>query len=175
MSKLSDFIQIGNSGGDGPVIPPHYVQELHVATAGQQVFNLLNAYVLGYGSLDVMINGIKQTPNTSTYEETNSKRVTLSAGAEAGDAVLFQILKGAGNDSGNVTFVQEVHIATANQTVFNLGNKYQPNGIEVFVNGLLQTPDSGTYEETNALTITLSAGVKAGEPIVFKILKEIEA
>lgn len=171
MSKLSDFIQTGSNGGDGPVIPPHYVQELHVATAGQQVFNLMNDYVLGYGSLDVMINGIKQTPNTSTYEETNSKQVTLSAGAEAGDAVLFQILEGA----GNVTFVQEVHIATANQTVFNLGNKYQPNAIEVFVNGLLQTPDSSTYEETNAMTITLSASVKAGEPIVFKILKEIEA
>lgn len=92
MSNLSDFIKTGNNG-DNPVSPPHYVNELHIATEGQQVFNLMNAYVLGYGSLNVMINGIKQTPNTSTYEETNSKQVTLSAKVKAGDAVLFQILK----------------------------------------------------------------------------------
>lgn len=174
MSKLSDFIQTGSGGGGGDIIPPKYVQELIVATAGQTVFNLMNHYDLGYSTLDVMINGIKQTPNSSTYEETGSDRITLSEAAESGDAVLFQTLKSGGN-IGEATSVQEVHTGTANQKVFNLGNRYQPNGIEVFINGVLQTPDSGTYTQTNPLTITLSEGVKAGEPVVFKILKEIEA
>lgn len=86
MSKLSDFIQ---TGGGGSV----YVQELHTATANQKVFNLKSSYVRGYSTLDVMINGVKQSPNTSTYTETGTKQVTLSAGAESGDEVLFQILK----------------------------------------------------------------------------------
>lgn len=175
MSKLSDFIQTGSGGDGGEIIPPHYVNELHIAKAGQKTFNLLNGYTLGYSNLNVTINGVKQTPNTGTYEETNTKTVNLTAGAEADDQVLFQILKAGGKQSAGTTYLHEVHTAKANQTVFGLGNRYQPGAIEVFVNGVLQTPDSGTYSETNALTITLSEGLKAGETVVFKILKMIEA
>lgn len=175
MSKLSDFIQTGSGGDGGDVIPPHYVSELHVATAGQQVFNLLNHYTVGYSSLDVIINGVKQNPDNNTYEETNSKTVTLAANAEAGDQVLFQILKASGKQPEGITYIQEVHTATAKQTVFALGNRYQPGAIEVFIQGVLQTPGYDTYTETNALTITLSEGLQAGETVVFKILKMIEA
>ena len=175
MSKLSDFIQTGSGGDGGEIIPPHYVSELHIAKAGQQTFNLLNHYTPGYSNLNVLINGVKQTPNTATYEETNSKVVTFTEGTEANDAVLFQILKGSGKNAGDTTYIQEVHTATANQTVFNLGNRYQSGAIEVFINGVLQTPDSSTYQETNALTITFSEGLKASETVVFKILKMIEA
>lgn len=175
MSKLSDFIQTNPSGDGGEIIPPHYVNELHIAKAGQQTFNLLNHYTPGYSNLSVSINGVKQNPDTGTYEETNSKTVTLTTGAEADDEVLFQSLKASGKQSAGTSYLQEVHTATANQTVFGLGNRYQPGAIDVFVNGVLQTPDSSTYSETNALTITLSEGLKAGETVVFKILKMIEA
>ena len=102
MSKLSDFIQTGSGGDGGEIIPPHYVSELHIAKAGQQTFNLLNHYTPGYSNLNVLINGVKQTPNTATYEETNSKVVTFTEGTEANDAVLFQILKGSGKNAGEI-------------------------------------------------------------------------
>ena len=88
MSNLSDFVPTVGSG-----IGSRYVSEIHTATQGQTVFNLTNSYKLGYSSLVVIINGTEQAPQSSTYTETNTKRVTLSAGAEAGDEVVFRILK----------------------------------------------------------------------------------
>lgn len=88
MSNLSDFVPTGG-GGTGS----QYVPEVYTATAGQTVFDLTNSYTLGYSSLVVMINGVVQAPQSSTYTETNTKRVTLSQGAEAGDEVVFRILQ----------------------------------------------------------------------------------
>ena len=88
MSNLSDFVPTGGGGAGA-----EYVSEVHTATAGQTVFNLTNNYTLGYSSLVVMINGVDQAPQSSTYTENNTKRVTLSQGAEVGDEVVFRILQ----------------------------------------------------------------------------------
>ena len=88
MSNLSDFVPTDGSGAGS-----QYVSEVHTATAGQTVFNLTNSYTLGYSTLVVTINGTEQAPQSSTYTETNTKRVTLSQGAENGDEVVFRILQ----------------------------------------------------------------------------------
>lgn len=89
MSNLSDFVPSGEGGGTGS----RYVSEIYTATSGQTVFDLDNNYQLGYSSLVVSINGAEQAPQDSTYTETNTKRVTLSEGAKAGDEVVFRILQ----------------------------------------------------------------------------------
>ncbi|WP_420588187.1 hypothetical protein [Bacterioplanoides sp.] len=89
MSNLSDFVPSGDGGGVGS----RYVSEVHNATSGQTVFDLSNSYTLGYSSLVVCINGAEQAPKSSAYAETNTKRVTLSEGVNAGDEVVFRILQ----------------------------------------------------------------------------------
>ncbi len=68
----------------------------------------------------------------------------------------------------------EEHTATAGQTVFNLTSiTYAPgvNGIQVFINGILQSLT--TYEETDINTITFDDGVNEGDFVTFNIFSFI--
>jgi len=64
--------------------------EKHVATQGQTVFDLAGAYVSGTHVLLVFKNGQLLTI-TDDYAETNNQRVTLTAGADAGDVLIFRV------------------------------------------------------------------------------------
>jgi hypothetical protein len=75
----------------GAIHPVGFVVEEQTATAAQTVFNLtLISYTVGANTLRVFINGVRQYP--SSYSETNTTRVTFSAGLEVGDKVLFEVL-----------------------------------------------------------------------------------
>jgi hypothetical protein len=74
------------NGTSGTVI----LRELHTATAGQTVFNLANTYTPGVNSLLVVVDG-KPLPALVDYAETNSTRVTFTAGLIAGQEVEFII------------------------------------------------------------------------------------
>lgn len=65
-----------------------FTVEVITATASQTVFNLSNPYVVGATSLSVYMNGLRLR-NVVDYVETNSTRVTLTSGAQAGDEVTF--------------------------------------------------------------------------------------
>ena len=59
------------------------------ATSGQTIFNLTNgSYSPGLNLIRVYLNGVRQ-PNTA-YAETNSTRITLVGGVNAGDKVLCE-------------------------------------------------------------------------------------
>jgi hypothetical protein len=75
--------------GDIPTASGSTIREQATATASQTIFNLTNTYTPGANALWVYINGVRQHPGTFT--ETNSTRVTFSAGLNSGDAVLFEI------------------------------------------------------------------------------------
>lgn len=65
-----------------------YNVDPQVATAGQTVFNLANAYTPGANTLSVYLNGLRLTKNAD-YLETSTTSITLTAGAIAGDELLF--------------------------------------------------------------------------------------
>ena len=63
-------------------------QDDQVATAGQTVFNVGFAYIVGANSLSVLVNGSKQIV-TLNYTETTSTIVTFVDGLNVGDIVEF--------------------------------------------------------------------------------------
>ena len=58
-------------------------EEFTVTTAGQTVFSLTNAYVLGY--IDVYLNGVRLS--STDFTETDTSTITLTTGATFGDVV----------------------------------------------------------------------------------------
>lgn len=65
-----------------------YTVQASIATAGQTVFNLTNQYTPGANTLAVYLNGLRLTV-VSDYAETSTSSITLTAGAVAGDELLF--------------------------------------------------------------------------------------
>ncbi|AMB18666.1 tail spike protein [Bacillus phage Eldridge] len=56
-------------------------QVLTATTDGQKVFTITNgSYVVGSETLDVVVKGVWQPPNSGAYTETNSTTITLSEG-----------------------------------------------------------------------------------------------
>jgi hypothetical protein len=83
------------------------IKETLVATSGQTVFNLTTmVYNPGINSLSVYVDGIYQNP--STYTETNSTRITFSAGLHVGAIVDFVALSineiTGGADATTITY-----------------------------------------------------------------------
>ena len=77
---------IWNASGD--ITVTGHSQQLFAATQLQTLFILtLFSYVIGVDSISVYINGILQMPGT--YTETSTTSITLSEGAQVGDAVLI--------------------------------------------------------------------------------------
>lgn len=65
-----------------------YTIQASIATAGQTVFNLTNQYTPGANTLAVYLNGLRLTV-VADYAETSTSSITLTAGAVAGDELLF--------------------------------------------------------------------------------------
>ena len=77
--------------------------ETFTATAGQTVFNLSNSYLQNTNSVNIFVNGVRQ----SAFTETDNNTVTLTNGASVGDEVvviinLYDTVQGS-IDSVNVT------------------------------------------------------------------------
>ena len=67
------------------------IKETQIAISGQTIFNLtVMTYNPGINSLSVYVDGVYQNP--STYTETNSTRITFSAGLHVGAIVDFVAL-----------------------------------------------------------------------------------
>jgi hypothetical protein len=65
---------------------------------------------------------------------------------------------------------EEVQVATAGQTVFNLANSYSPgtNSLTVYVDGVNQYDGSSySYQETNGTTVTFNQGLHVGALVKF--------
>lgn len=77
--------------------------ETFTATAGQTAFNLSNTYLQNTNSVNIFVNGVRQ----SAFTETDNNTVTLTNGASVGDEVvviinLYDTVQGS-IDSVNVT------------------------------------------------------------------------
>ncbi len=86
----------------------------------------------------------------------------------------------SGGSSKPIVIVQlsEAPTATASQTVFNLQNIAYRTGYEdlqLFINGTAQEPSASVYTENSTTRITTSAGLSAGDRIVFNVIRSQES
>ena len=82
----------------------------------------------------------------------------------------YDNVTGINSNFVNYNALEEIQVATAGQTVFNLTNSYQPgtNTLSVFVDGVNQYDGSSySYTETNSTTVTFTAGLHVGALVKF--------
>lgn len=175
MSNLSDFVP--NTGGSDQELVIVQQSEAQTATENQTVFNLQNiTYRTGYDDLQFLINGIAQVPESSSYTENSTTRITTSSGLTAGDRVVFSVTRTAEGESGLQRLI-ELQTATAGQTLFYLTNiqyrlGYQDLTIEI--NGVTQEQSPVAYtESSNSNQVTFLNGLDAGDRLCFSILRII--
>lgn len=139
------------------------IVEKFTATEGQTIFDLANAYTPGNNELQVYIGGILQS-TPENYTETSTTRITFTVGLEAGDFVVVTNFRNL-----NTVIQVEKQNATAGQTLFTLSSiVYQPfsGKLLVFINGVFQTTPEN-YAESSTTTVTFTAGLDAGDFVVF--------
>jgi hypothetical protein len=117
------------------------------------------------GNLDVSVNGTTQQPGTD-YNLNGDQVLFVVAPANAASVL---IRYGAAVVQGAST-AQELIVASDGQTVFTLAAGYAPGQgqVAVYRNGqrLYLTDD---YNETGPNTITTTAGMKAGDKLLFVV------
>ena len=151
----------------------HY---LYNASANQTTFSGTDANneSLTYtaGQILVFLNGVFLDPDD--YTASNGTSIVLDDGAKSSDYLEIISLGGSSGAKITGTSVYEF-TATANQTVLTGSDEngntlsYTPGKILVFLNGVLMDNRTSTdYTETNASTITFSAGLQVSDTIIIK-------
>ena len=151
----------------------HY---LYNASANQTTFSGTDANneSLSYtaGQILVFLNGVFLDPDD--YTATNGTSIVLDDGAKSSDYLEIISLGGSSGAKITGTSVYEF-TATANQTVLTGSDEngntlsYTPGKVLVFLNGVLMDNRTSTdYTETNASTITFSAGLQVSDTIIIK-------
>ena len=151
----------------------HY---LYNASANQTTFSGTDANneSLSYtaGQILVFLNGVFLDPDD--YTASNGTSIVLDDGAKSSDYLEIISLGGSSGAKITGTSVYEF-TATANQTVLTGSDEngntlsYTPGKVLVFLNGVLMDNRTSTdYTETNASTITFSAGLQVSDTIIIK-------
>ena len=151
----------------------HY---LYNASANQTTFSGTDANneSLTYtaGQILVFLNGVFLDPDD--YTASNGTSIVLDDGAKSSDYLEIISLSGSSGAKITGTTVYEF-TATANQTVLTGADEngntlsYTPGKVLVFLNGVLMDNRTSTdYTETNASTITFSAGLQVSDTIIIK-------
>ena len=125
------------------------------------------------GQIAVFLNGVFLDPDD--YTATDGSTVVLDDGAKSSD-YLEIVAWTSGVTSGLITGISNYEFtATANQTVLTGADEngntlsYTPGKVLVFLNGVLMDNRTSTdYTETNASTITFSAGLQVSDTIIIK-------
>jgi Pectate lyase superfamily protein len=82
----------------------------------------------------------------------------------------YDNITGINSNFVNYNALEEIQVATAGQTVFNLTNSYQPgtNTLSVFVDGVNQYDGSSySYTETSSTRVTFASGLHVGALVKF--------
>lgn len=133
---------------------------------GQTEYNLNFSYLVGTGDLLVFSGGVYMEPDED-YIETDPTTITFLVGRSPSERV---VVKRIGADTAAAVKLWEKHIATQDQTLFNLEGTYVvgSKALEVFYQGQLLTPGD-QYNETNENTVTLTFNANADTTLIFKV------
>ena len=167
------IVEVGADSSSEITVMKHY---LYNASANQTTFSGTDANneSLSYtaGQILVFLNGVFLDPDD--YTATNGTSIVLDDGAKSSDYLEIISLGGSSGAKITGTSVYEF-TATANQTVLTGSDEngntlsYTPGKVLVFLNGVLMDNRTSTdYTETNASTITFSAGLQVSDTIIIK-------
>ena len=167
------IVEVGAESSSDITVMKHY---LYNASANQTTFSGTDANneSLSYtaGQILVFLNGVFLDPDD--YTASNGTSIVLDDGAKSSDYLEIISLGGSSGAKITGTSVYEF-TATANQTVLTGSDEngntlsYTPGKILVFLNGVLMDNRTSTdYTETNASTITFSAGLQVSDTIIIK-------
>lgn len=167
------IVEVGADSSSEITVMKHY---LYNASANQTTFSGTDANneSLTYtaGQILVFLNGVFLDPDD--YTATNGTSIVLDDGAKSSDYLEIISLSGSSGAKITGTSVYEF-TATANQTVLTGSDEngntlsYTPGKVLVFLNGVLMDNRTSTdYTETNASTITFSAGLQVSDTIIIK-------
>ena len=167
------IVEVGADSSSEITVMKHY---LYNASANQTTFSGTDANneSLTYtaGQILVFLNGVFLDPDD--YTATNGTSIVLDDGAKSSDYLEIISLGGSSGAKITGTSVYEF-TATANQTVLTGSDEngntlsYTPGKVLVFLNGVLMDNRTSTdYTETNASTITFSAGLQVSDTIIIK-------
>lgn len=122
------FVKVNNTGDGFELSAPtaastnaSVIHETYIATAGQTVFTTITSFDRGINSLQVFINGVRQTYNIA-YVETNPNTVTFNEGLDAGDRVDFYIGIISSNTTGQAANISYTPAGTG-AVATNVQNK----------------------------------------------------
>ena len=168
------IVEVGADSSSEITVMKHY---LYNASANQTTFSGTDANneSLSYtaGQILVFLNGVFLDPDD--YTASNGTSIVLDDGAKSSDYLEIISLSGSSGAKITGTTVYEF-TATANQTVLtgadengNTLSYTQKGKVLVFLNGVLMDNRTSTdYTETNASTITFSAGLQVSDTIIIK-------
>ena len=167
------IVEVGAESSSDITVMKHY---LYNASANQTTFSGTDANneSLTYtaGQILVFLNGVFLDPDD--YTASNGTSIVLDDGAKSSDYLEIISLGGSSGAKITGTSVYEF-TATANQTVLTGSDEngntlsYTPGKVLVFLNGVLMDNRTSTdYTETNASTITFSAGLQVSDTIIIK-------
>ena len=167
------IVEVGADSSSEITVMKHY---LYNASANQTTFSGTDANneSLSYtaGQILVFLNGVFLDPDD--YTASNGTTIVLDDGAKSSDYLEIISLGGTSGAKITGTSVYEF-TATANQTVLTGADEngntlsYTPGKILVFLNGVLMDNRTSTdYTETNASTITFSAGLQVSDTVIIK-------
>ena len=167
------IVEVGADSSSEITVMKHY---LYNASANQTTFSGTDANneSLSYtaGQILVFLNGVFLDPDD--YTASNGTSIVLDDGAKSSDYLEIISLSGTSGAKITGTSVYEF-TATANQTVLTGSDEngntlsYTPGKVLVFLNGVLMDNRTSTdYTETNASTITFSAGLQVSDTIIIK-------
>ena len=128
-----------------------------VASAGQTVYTI--AYT-NAENVDVFMNGILMDGGGDQYTLSGNNTLTLEAGASSGDKILVYDW-----DNSEIRVLSE-YVATEGQSVFNV-TFINMVMTDVYINGLLYSPDQ--YTLTGGTTLTLENSLQAGDLLKFYV------
>lgn len=115
-------------------------------------------------NLDVSVSGVTKIPTT---DYTLSGQVVTFVSPPASLSTIL-VRYGSAIQQGSTAFVQELQVATASQTVFDLTGEYVPGGntMAVYQNGIRLAPGID-FTETDETTVTLITPALVGDGLLF--------
>jgi hypothetical protein len=155
---------LGRVPGDSSSFEGTETRQTLIATGGQTVFN-----TFGYDPslLQVFLNGVLL--DTSDYTASNGTSITLGVAALVNEELTI-VSKGSANlVNTNAAPSYEVFSGNGVQTQFTLANV--PNSvsmINVFISGVLQTPNTDFGLSGGVLTFASAPASGAGNIVVYK-------
>ena len=148
----------GGTGGGGDTIiveeQGQFYVENQTATAGQTVFNLNQPYTPNSNTLDVYVNGVRQSAEID-YTETDNLTVTFLEGLQVSDRVVFRYSKTLTAVPTNVYQTKKVRIFENVVGKTSYAIAYNPGSLDVYFNGVkLKRYDD--YVADNGSTVVLT-------------------